>query len=57
MFKKLIEFSKKLIYIIKIAKKPSFGEVKKLFYFIMLLTFVIGILSFLFYVIGLLIIQ
>lgn len=54
MFKKIIEFFKRMFYIIKIAKKPTQSEIKKLLKFILFLVFSIGILGFIFYSIELL---
>jgi len=54
MFSKLLEIFKKLIYIVKIAKKPSYKEIKTLFKFLLFFFFLIGGLGFLFYIIGIL---
>lgn len=54
MIKKLLESFKRIFSIVKIAKKPSYLEIKKLLEFILFLTIFIGILGFVFYVIGLL---
>ncbi|MEM0476094.1 MAG: hypothetical protein QW367_00445 [Candidatus Aenigmatarchaeota archaeon] len=57
MIKKIIEFFKKIIYIIKIAKKPTYSEIKKIIEFIFFLTIFIGIIGFIFYLFGLLFIS
>jgi len=54
MIKKFLEIFKKIVYILKIAKKPSYREIKTLFKFLILLFFIVGGLGFLFYILGIL---
>jgi len=54
MFLKLFEVIKKIIYVVRIAKKPSYKEIKVLFKFLTLFFFLIGGLGFLFYIVGIL---
>ncbi|MEM5828296.1 MAG: hypothetical protein QW197_02200 [Candidatus Aenigmatarchaeota archaeon] len=52
--KKFFETLKKVFWVVKIAKKPSYGEIKRLFKFLIFFSLFIGFLAFLFYFIGIL---